>query len=367
MYIQTLAVADSFVPAGLLRDEDAVTVTGGMGFVGRHLVRALCRLGKQVTVIDVSDTNLGELPPGARLIQADLRDYDSVHSALSGARIVFHLAGNASGTVSVQRPRFDFETNALGTANVANAAAAAGVRRLVYLSSAIVYGTPETTPICESHPTRPFLPYGASKLSGELVVRSLHEALGLSVVIGRAFVLYGPGENPRLAGGEVSQFLRWQLNGLPIQVTGDLDAKTRDFLHVADLCHALLIIADRGDDGQVYNLGSGSEVSMRTLARAVGAITGRDPAVEADESALDDSFRLVADTSRLGELGFRPQVQLDQGLRDLASMLGDRPELPSCPAVFRQPAAEPAAQAEPASRVPVSAACRNAELAEAGV
>jgi nucleoside-diphosphate-sugar epimerase len=366
MYAHTTAVADSFSPVGLLRDEDVMTVTGGMGFVGRHLVQALCRLGKQVTVIDVVGQNHGYLPPNARFVQADLRHYDTVCAALAGARTVFHLAGNSSGSVSVRRPQFDFETNALGTANVANAAAAAGVQRLVYLSSAIVYGVPQSAPITESHPTLPFLPYGASKLSGELVVRSLHETLGLRATIGRAFVLYGPGENPQVAGGEVSQFLRWQLNGRPIQVVGDLDAKTRDFLHVADLCHALLILADRGDHGQVYNLGSGTEVSMRTLAHAVGAVTGRAPALDADPAVLDDSFRLVADTSRLRALGFRPQVELNEGLRDLASVLGDRPELPSCPAVFRRFPSGPSSGAAAAGLIGVPAPRLAGDLVKAG-
>jgi nucleoside-diphosphate-sugar epimerase len=255
---------------------------------------------------------------------------------LNEAEIIFHIAGNASGTTSVERPRFDFETNALGTCNVANAAADHGARRLVYLSSAIVYGRPETAPIMEEHPTRPFLPYGASKLSGELVVRSLNATLGLSSVIGRAFVLYGPGEDPRRAGGEVSQFLRWHLNETEIPVMGDVDRKTRDFLHVADLAHALMIMADRGPAGETYNVGSGTELSMRQLAEAVANATGRPATLAADPTVLEDSFRLVADISRLRHLGFQPQISIDAGLRRLARLLGSRPELPTSTAVFRR-------------------------------
>lgn len=181
---------------------------------------------------------------------------------------------------------------------------------MVYLSSAIVYGIPQHTPIREDHPTEPFLPYGASKLSGELTLSSLYQTSGLPVVIGRSFVIYGPGEDPRQAGGEVSQFLRWHLNDRPIPVVGDIDCKTRDFIHVDDLCRALIALADRGVDGRIYNLGTGTGVSMRELAEAVGEATGRPARLEADDSSLEDSFALVADISRLTALGFKPQVTL---------------------------------------------------------
>ncbi len=314
-----------------------MVVTGGAGFVGRHLVAALSSLGKKTTVVDHA-----ELPadvaalPGVRHARADLRDYGETLLALQGADVVFHLAGNASGTVSVEKPRHDFHLNALGTCNVGNAGLELGVRRLVYLSSAIVYGTPRRSPMGEDHPTEPFLPYGASKLSGELTLRSLYQSAGLPVVIGRSFVIYGPGEDPRRAGGEVSQFLRWHLNELPIPVVGDIDRKTRDFIHVEDLCRALVTLADRGRDGETYNLGSGTEVSLRELAEAVGKATGRPALLDVDDSSLEDSFSLVADVSRLAALGFGPAIGLADGLASLAAALGPFPELPTAKAVFRK-------------------------------
>ncbi|MGW2053663.1 NAD-dependent epimerase/dehydratase family protein [Streptomyces sp. NPDC001840] len=322
---------------GVLREYEEVVVTGGAGFVGRHLVTALSHLDKKVTVVDhaVLGEDIASLP-GVRHVRADLRDYGETLLALQGADAVFHLAGNASGTLSVEKPRHDFHLNALATCNVGNASLELGVRRLVYLSSAIVYGTPQHTPIREDHPTGPFLPYGASKLSGELTLRSLHQSTGLPAVIGRSFVIYGPGEDPRQAGGEVSQFLRWHLNELPIPVVGDIDRKTRDFIHVDDLCRALITLADRGTDGEIYNLGSGTDVSMRELAEAVTRATGRPARLEADTSSLEDSFTLVADISSLTALGFKPQVTLDAGLTALAEELGRFPELPTAKAVFRR-------------------------------
>ncbi|MDL4771799.1 NAD-dependent epimerase/dehydratase family protein [Actinomadura xylanilytica] len=326
----------TFLESSSLENAD-VAVTGGSGFVGRNLVAALADIGKSVVVVDLAPPSpeLAALP-GVRHMRADVRDYGETLLALRNVDTVFHLAGNASGTLSVEYPRFDFQVNGLGTCNVGNACVELGVRRLVYLSSAIVYGTPRTCPITEEHPIRPFLPYGASKLSGELTLRSLHEAIGLPVVIGRSFVIYGPGEDPRTAGGEVSQFLRWQLNELPIPVVGDIDRKTRDFIHVADLCAALITLADAGTAGEIYNLGSGTEVSMRELADAVAAATGRPAQLQADTSQLEDSFRLVADISKIRDIGFRPSVALDKALKELTDRLGAFPELPSTTAVFRR-------------------------------
>ncbi|WP_260613586.1 NAD(P)-dependent oxidoreductase [Streptomyces sp. WAC07061] len=318
---------------------EEVAVTGGAGFVGRHLVTALSRLSRKVTVVDHAPlpAGLAQLP-GVRHVRADLRDYGETLLALRGADAVFHLAGNASGTESVADPRRDFHLNALATCNVGNACLELGARRLVYLSSAIVYGTPRRSPIHEDHPTLPFLPYGASKLSGELTLRSLHATAGLPVVTGRSFVVYGPGEDPRRAGGEVSQFLRWHLNEQPIPVVGDIDRKRRDFIHVEDLCRALITLADRGADGGTYNLGTGTAVSMRELAAEVGTATGRPALLDADPSSLADSFTLLADTTRLRALGFAPRITLAEGLTRLAGLLGRFPELPTARAVFRREA-----------------------------
>lgn len=317
-----------------------VAVTGGSGFVGGHLVAALTDLGKKVVVVDLAEPppSVAALP-GVRHRRTDLRDYGETLLALRGVDTVYHLAGNASGTRSVENPRFDFQMNGLSTCNVGNACVELGVRRLVFMSSAIVYGTPQHFPITEEHPTRPFLPYGASKYSGELTLRSMYEAVGLSVVIGRSFVIYGPGEDPRTAGGEVSQFLRWQLNEMPIPVVGDIDRKTRDFVHVQDVCRALITLAESGKAGEAYNIGTGEEVSMRALADAVGNATGRPARLQADTSQMEDSFRLVADISKLRDIGYEPGVTLEKGLKSLADELGPFPELPSVTVAFRRDAA----------------------------
>ena len=109
----------------------------------------------------------------------------------------------------------------------------AKVKRFVYISSASVYGKPQYPPMDELHPTRPFVPYGASKLMGELSALSFHHSQGLPIAIARPFCVYGPGENPKHALVEVSRYVRWHLNRQPVQVIGDVRRKTRDFVHVS--------------------------------------------------------------------------------------------------------------------------------------
>lgn len=321
----------------MLNGYSKVVVTGGLGFIGRHLTHELVALGKEVTLLDnASSAMAGPTPSGVRLVTADIRDRHRIGQAVAGAELVFHVAANASGTLSVIDPRFDFETNALGTFYLAEALALAGVQRFVYVSSASVYGTPQYFPINEEHPTRPFIGYGASKLSGELVCLSFHHTHGLPAVIGRPFCVYGPGENPQEALVEVSRYLRWHLNGQPIQVIGDVDRKTRDFVHVRDLVAGLLLIAERAEAGEVFNVGSGEEISMGQLVGAIGMATNRKPEIKEIASISDDTYRLVADISKLRSLGYSPAKSLLDGVRELAEQLGDRPELPGGATIFRR-------------------------------
>jgi nucleoside-diphosphate-sugar epimerase len=133
---------------------------------------------------------------------------------------------------------------------------------------------------------------------------------------------------------EVGRFLRWHLNELPIQVVGDIDRKTRDFVHVRDLVAGLMILADRGQEGQVYNIGSGTETSMRQLVDMIGAATSREPSLNVISEIEDDTYRLVADISKIAALGYHPMMPLRDGVRELAADLGEGPELPRTPTIF---------------------------------
>jgi nucleoside-diphosphate-sugar epimerase len=188
----------------------------------------------------------------------------------------------------------------------------------------------------EDHPTKPFVPYGTSKLAGEIYCRSFFQTYGLPLVIGRPFCVYGPRENPKLALVEVSRYLRWHLNEKPIQIIGDIDRKTRDFVHVNDVVQGLLLLADRAPVGEVYNLGSGEEVTMRQLTEVIGSATGRPAAVDVIPDITEDTYRLVGDISKLKSLGYAPRVSLADGVKRLAADLGERPEMPAGPTIFKR-------------------------------
>ncbi|MEY9485197.1 nucleoside-diphosphate-sugar epimerase [Streptomyces calvus] len=133
----------------------------------------------------------------------------------------------------------------------------------------------------------------------------------------------------------MGQYLRWHLNGLPIEVTGDPDRKTRDFVHVSDIVAGLTLIAAAGEDGEVYNLGTGEETSLAELVTAIGRVSGSVPDTVVNDSITDDTYRLVADISKLRGLGYKPSVPLDKGLTDLIQHLGDHPAPPMLDTIFR--------------------------------
>ena len=190
--------------------------------------------------------------------------------------------------------------------------------------------------MAEDHPLSLFMPYGASKLTGELYCRSFFASFGLSVVMGRPFPVYGPGENPKTSMVEVSRYLRWHLNQKPIQVVGDAGRKTRDFVHVSDLVQALLLLADKADAGEVFNIGSGEEISMRELTEVIGSVTGRTAVVDELSRVTEDTYRLVPDISKIKTLGYVPRMSIEEGTKQLAEELGENPELPSGTTIFKK-------------------------------
>jgi UDP-glucose 4-epimerase len=321
----------------MLEEYDRVLVTGAAGFVGGHLLEALKPLCKEITVLDNSFSASSEgVLQGVKKVKADIRNKEQIAAFFKDVDLVFHIAGNSSGSTSVENPRFDFETNALGTFNILEAALQAGTKRFIYISSASVYGIPQAYPMNEQHPTRPFLPYGTSKLTGELYCSSFFSSYGLPCIMVRPFCVYGPRENPKVALVEVSRYLSWHLNRQPIQIIGDIDLKTRDFIYVKDLIQGLLLIADKADPGSIFNLGSGEEVSMRELVEIIGQVTEREPIIHQISSVTQDTYRLVADISKARSLGYAPSVTLAEGVKQVVAALGESPDLPGGTTIFQR-------------------------------
>lgn len=289
-------------------------VTGGAGYIGAHVVRALTEAGLTPVVFDNLSTGRAEfVPEGVTLVEADLLDATAVEAALvtHGCVGVIHLAGFKYAGESVRLPLHTYEQNVTGTERLLAAMAAAGVSRLVFSSSAGVYGTPDTEVVTEATPTTPESPYGESKLVGEWLIRAQVRATAassapLTATSLRYFNVVGSGPDgvydvsPHNLFPKV--FATLAAGGAP-RINGD-DYPTpdgtcvRDYVHVIDLARAHVSAAEALESGRplepVYNLGSGEGTSVRQIIEAVRAVTGIDFVEEVGPRRPGDPARIVA-------------------------------------------------------------------------
>ncbi len=320
----------------MIDTEQQILVTGGAGFIGSELVRQLATQGAQVIVVDNlvngRRENLDGLPADrVQLAVVDVREGQRMAELLAGVDIVFHLAC-LGVRHSIHSPQENHDVNASATLQLLSAARAVGVRRFVYVSTSEVYGTARWAPMTEEHPTYPNTVYGASKLAGECYARAFYETYGYPTVVVRPFNTYGPRCHHEGDSGEViPKFLLRCLANRPMVIFGD-GAQTRDFTFVEDTARGILL-AGMTDAavGRTINLGSGHEIAITDLARAVAAVARRpDAAVAHEIPRPGDVLRLYADTTHARQLlGFRPQVAFEDGLarlRDWYLSLGKSPE-----------------------------------------
>jgi len=296
-----------------------VVVTGGAGFIGYWTVREFLRFGHEVRVVDnLSRASFSKqlVEMGVELRRVDVRDLPSLKDALKGCDAVIHLAALISVEESAEKPELYHEVNATGTLNVLKASLEAGVEKLIYASSAAVYGEPEQIPVSEDHYTRPNSVYGATKLSGELYCRAFHKTYGISAVILRYFNVYGPGQSHEYAG-VISSFLRRVSRGLPPVIYGD-GTQTRDFIHVRDVARLNRLALNLDVGFGVYNVGSGRGMSILELAKLVLRMAGISEEPVFGPPRPGDIRHSVADISRVRrDLGFSPTISLEEGLREL--------------------------------------------------
>jgi len=301
-----------------------VLVTGAGGFIASHLVEDLVQRGARVRAFVRYNSRgdiglLSQLEPkdlkAVEVIAGDLRDLPAVQQAAKGVDLIFHLGALIAIPYSYLHPAEVVETNVIGTLNVLLAARDLGIAKVIHTSTSEVYGSALRVPIDESHPLQGQSPYSASKIGADKLAESFYCAYGLPVVTVRPFNTYGPRQSARaVIPTIISQALtRDELH------LGSLETR-RDFTYVTDTVAGFIRAAEaQGVEGQVFNLGTGSEVSVAELVQAIGRILGRELRVVQEVARLrpdkSEVLRLLSDNRKASEqLGWQPQVSLEQGL-----------------------------------------------------
>lgn len=298
-------------------------VTGGAGLVGSHIVEQLVAAGAaEVRVADLFLPGMAEQMAGdtagtpVRILEVDIRDAESVRAAVDGADYVFHQAALALRACQ-NEPRKGMEINVMGTFNVLEAAAGTGVAKVVAASSSSVYGEALHLPTDEDHPFNNDLFYGATKVAGEQLLRSFRKAYGLPYVAFRYLNIYGPHRAYGPVNVDViAHFANRIEAGEPPRIDGDGSA-TMDMVYVGDVARANLLAAVSDVDGEVCNIASGRETTVRHLAETMLRLYGRDDLkpeyVERDTKLVSRRWGTADRARRL--LGFEPEVDLEEGLR----------------------------------------------------
>lgn len=248
-----------------------VLVTGGAGFIGSNLVKALVEEGNSVTVLDNFTSgytdNLKSLN-NVRIINGDIRNADIVAESMLGAEVVFHLAASVGNKRSIEHPFVDSEINVLGTLQILESAKEMKIKKIVVSSSAGIFGELKILPIKEDHPVEPDSPYGCSKLCEEKLCLAYSKLYDIETICLRYFNVYGPNQRYDAYGNVIPIFVYRTLNGLPIQIFGDGE-QTRDFVHVFDVVQANLKAANLNGISGAFNIASGTYISINALAKLV--------------------------------------------------------------------------------------------------
>ncbi|HUS79541.1 MAG TPA: SDR family oxidoreductase [Patescibacteria group bacterium] len=297
-----------------------LVVTGGAGFIGSHLVEALVELG-EVTVVDNLSTgtlsNIQHLVDGGvRFEGFSVTDLGRLREVVQEADYVFHLAAVSDGPSSVDDPLLTNDVNVTGTMNVLLTSRDADVKRVIFTSSASVYGDNDELPISESFAPRPQTPYAASKITGEYYCNVFTGLYGLKTTCLRPFNAYGPRQNPDSPYSAVIPiFIQRLLRGEAPRIDWDGE-QTRDFIYVKDLVRALILAMER-DVGGVYNIASGGGISINELFRVIRDIIGAEVEPTHGDRRPGDIRESVADVSRAREhLGYEPEYDLRRGLEE---------------------------------------------------
>jgi len=298
-------------------------VTGGAGFIGRHLTKSLLEKKYQVTIFDnlsnsSKDMIFDLVDDGTKFVKGDITVQDEVSNAISGHDVVIHLAAKNSVEESIKFPEQTFSTNIEGTKNVLNSCLKHNIKNIVAASSAAVYGETQNLPISENHNASPSSPYGQSKLKMEQLIQDFSEKHNLNSIILRIFNVYGLGQSSEYVG-VITKFLNRITKNEPLEIFGE-GLQTRDFVSIHDVIDAINLATSNidGKRASIYNIASGESIIIKDLAELMISLSGKSLKINYLEKKSGEIRLSQADISKAkNELGFLPKTNFKDGIKNL--------------------------------------------------
>lgn len=288
-----------------------ILITGGCGFIGSYLVRRLIDLKNisRIVVLDIKDCEYENVD----FIRMDIRDKNIAY-IMRNIDIVIHLAALIDVRESVLNPNLYHDINVNGTLNILDSCIKNHVSKIIFTSSAAVYGNPMYLPIDEKHPLNPLSPYGASKAASELYISAYHYSYNIDAVIFRLFNVYGYGQSSKYAG-VIKIFMENALKNRPLEIFGD-GFQTRDFIYVEDVIDAIIKSMKMDIDFNIFNIGSGKSLSINSLAKIFSKILDRELKIIHSKPRKGDIRHSYANIDRAKKiLGWVPKTSIEDGLR----------------------------------------------------
>jgi UDP-glucose 4-epimerase len=305
-----------------------IVVTGGAGFIGSHLVDAFVGAGHEVVVIDNLWAHGGgrreNVHPRASLVHMDIRDED-VERIFQEFKpeVVCHHAAQHSVSIGVRDPQYDASVNIIGMLKLLDAAVTAGVRKIIFASSAATYGDVARLPVDEESPQCPSSPYGISKMVAEHYLRFYRSKHGLDYTALRYGNVYGPGQDPNGEAGVIAIFIGRFLAGEGIRIDWDGE-QTRDYVYVDDVVRANLASLNAGS-GETFVVGTGRKTSVNEIYQALVAVTGQEVPITRAPQRPGDIREVYFDPAKAArELGWHAEVELADGLGATVAYFRDR-------------------------------------------
>lgn len=298
-----------------------IMVTGGAGFIGSNLVDFLIETGNEVFVVDnLSTGSFDNINSRARFYEADINSDILLEKIFKETRpdIVFHLAAQANVSTSIKEPLNDEMINIRGTLNLLEKCKQFGVRKIIYSSSAAVYGKPMSNPIKEDHIIKPISFYGISKLTPEYYLEVFSSLYNIKYTVLRYANVYGPRQNYLGEGGVIPIFINKILNKESVTIYGS-GRQTRDFIFVKDIVYANTLAINHGDN-EIFNIGSKTSINLIELVDILAKITNNIPEIVYEIERPGDILHSCLDnTKALVNLGWEPRYSLEEGLEETIS------------------------------------------------